>query len=299
MLSNYNYKKYIAAILLISLLCWAAPKPTRADTWGANMMAAIWKQTMEEMYLKIKEMIIATLKMQAIRIVQARMMSLLGSAGGGFGMGGGGLVISDWRQFIYGSAGQYSTQVTNDFFQNMRSSTPQPLTQRIIEPAEKAVQTDIFAIKPDLQNYVQEGRADKIFTPGYASNPWEAWRRAAMPQNDLAFMYFRGIALQSESFRQKEEEQKFKGTAGQGYKSVTASSGKQVTVPPGSDYKGAEKIVTPGSTIKDLVSKVLGMPIDMVALSRSIPEIVAAMVTQMLTNMINQGLVNISSRLGL
>ena len=36
------------------------------------------------------------------------------------------------------------------------------------------------------------------------------------------------------------------------------------------------------------------MPIDMVALSRSIPEIVAAMVTQMLVKMINQGIAKVT-----
>jgi len=45
----------------------------------------------------------------------------------------------------------------------------------------------------------------------------------------------------------------------------------------------------PGSALRDTFTKVMNMPTDMISFAKSVPEIVAAMVTQMLTQMINKG----------
>ncbi|OGI25616.1 MAG: hypothetical protein A3J76_06090 [Candidatus Moranbacteria bacterium RBG_13_45_13] len=287
-------KKTIASFLLIVFLTISWAPSARAEYWGTNMMSTIYQLTVEKIQKQIYETILANLRIVAIRIIQGRLMTLLTGSPGGGGMGTSGMIISDWRQFIYGSAQKYSTQVTNDFFRNIRSGTPSALQQNVINPAERAVNTDYWGMRPDLQNYVSEGRASNIFNPGATSNPWMAWRMAAMPQNDLAFTYLRAMSFQQEAFRTEEEKKKAEGVAGQGYKSVTASNGKQVTVPSGSDYKGSQNITTPASTVGALVNKGLGMNLDTVSLTQSIPDIVSNMVVGMLTQFLNQGLVKIT-----
>lgn len=278
-------KKIISIFLLATLLLPLLPQPAFAGYWGESLKAALLKQKLEVMYKEIKEAIVAALKMMAIRLVQQRLQSLLGQ--GGKGSPG---PIGDWRQFIYGSAQTYSQTQTRNYFQQVRSGTPQALQQRVIDPAQKAVMTDPTTIRPDLQKYVREGRADMIFQPGWAQNPTQAFIAAAQPQNSPAFYSSTGEGVQSESFRQKEEEKKTEGQAGLGMQ------GKKV----GGGTAGSEgQTVTPGSIVAAMAAKVQGMPIDMVALSRSIPETVAAMVTQMLSQVLTQGLTQVTSQIGM
>jgi hypothetical protein len=136
-----------------------------------------------------------------------------------------------------------------------------------------------------------------------------AWRMAAMPQNDLAFMYLRGMGIKQATYEQQAKVQEAQGIAGQGYKSATASNGKQVTVPPGStysgsattstgtqvtvppgsSYQGAAPIATPGSTIKSLSEEILKMPLAMINYASTIPQVVTSMVNSMISQVIQQG----------
>jgi hypothetical protein len=227
-------------------------------------------------------------------------MTLLTGRPGGDGMGINGLIISDWRQFIYGSAQKYSMQVTNSFFQNQKAGATPAILQYIVNPAERAVNTDYWSMRPDLQNYCPGGDPTKAFEAG-TSNPWMCWRGSALPQNDLALIALRAEGFKQEAYRTEEEKRKTEGMAGQGYKSVEkgstreaiASNGKKVTVPAGSDYQG---ITLPGSTVKDLSSKVLSMNLDTVSLTQSIPDIVSNMVVSMLTRFLSQGIANLTSK---
>jgi hypothetical protein len=308
-------KKIIATLLIVSTMCLAAPRPARADFWGASMLSAEWKQVMEQMVKKIEDSLVATLKMAAMRIIQARLSQVMSKmSGGSSSMGISGMLISNWQQFIFSTASQYSMNVTNNFFQTISSGATSSLTTRVITPAKNAVlygtNSDYYSnITPDLQNYVNEGRADKIFETGWATSPYTAWNMAFAPQNTLWGTYLRGKEVQEKAEAQKAEAQKAEGVAGQGVASTeknssssdgtytaTASSGHLITVPAGSGYK-VQNITTPGSVNKDVISKVYGMPIDMVALARTIPEIVAGMVTQVITQTLNNGISNVASKL--
>ncbi len=263
------FQKTLALALITALLSFAVPKPASAGYWGEDLLAAEYKEILEEIYLQIKETIIANLKTVAIQTIQSQLSSLLGSSG----PGGGSLVISNWQNFIYSSASRYSTQVTNDFFSSLKSGTPSALTQRIITPAEKAVASttnidDFAKIRPDLQNYVSEGRAENIFNPGAAQDFSAAWIVAGLTQNDMADTYLRAKQLKEEKARQKEGEKTAEGVAGAGYESVKSKTtspstsggytayskdGSPYTVPPGSggytaySKDGSPYTVPPGS----------------------------------------------------
>ncbi|MFH0930199.1 MAG: hypothetical protein V1814_03030 [Candidatus Moraniibacteriota bacterium] len=294
---NKKIQKIFSTLLLFAFLSLAFTPSARADTWGANMMAAIWKQTTEQMVKSIQDTLLANLKMAALRIIQSRLMSLLGSSGNSMVPGVTNFIISDWKMFIYGSASKYSTQVTNDFFRNLQAGSTGAINQYVISPAQRAVNVNYWSMRPDLQNYVAGGDASKIFNTGAASNPWMAWRMAAMPQNDLAFTYLRAESYKQAAYNQEAQARMSEGQAGQGYKSkeATTSSGAKVTVPSGSDYKG-QNITTAGSDIKELANEVtIRMKTQMLSLARSIPEVVTAMVNQMLTQVIQQGVTSMTS----
>jgi hypothetical protein len=311
-----NHLKIIAAVLLVSTLAITLPRPARADYWGASQGAAIMKQMMEEAYTKIKESIVSSLKMAAIRVIQSRLTSLLGKSSGSSSLGLNGMIIGDWRQFIYGTANNYSTKITNNFFTNMESGASSMVRSRIITPAKNAVSSISYdpsdtsnILKPNLQNYITEGKAENMFTTGYASQPWKVWQVAAEPQNDFSTIYNQASTAKRIAYEQETAKQIAEGVAGGGVKSkeasssgrgaytATSSTGGKVTVPAGSNYTGAQQITTPGSVIKDMIGEVQSMPTKMIAMARSIPEIAASMVTSMLTQMINQGISTATSKI--
>jgi hypothetical protein len=278
-------RKLIAAVLLISMLFVFFPRPTHADIWGESIFAAMgFKQMLEQMWQRIHETLVAALKTAAIKMILSQLSSMMG--GGKTGVG----PIGDWRQFIYGSAQQYSMQQTSTFFKTMSSGTPAPLTQRIITPAQTAVMTDPFSMRPDLQNYVREGRADMIFQPGYAQNPLVAFTQAAKPQNSLGFMFMRGVDKMQLSYNSQAEVKKAEGVAGSGFQSKKSGG------TPGNPDSG--KITTPGSSQKDISSKIQGSPVDRITAAQSMPDVIAAMVSQVLAQMLNKGFSMATSQLG-
>jgi hypothetical protein len=267
------------------------------------MLAAEWKQMMERMYDQIEKTLIANLKIAAIRIIQMRLQQIMSKATGGSSqMGVSGMIISNWEQFIYGTANQYAMNYTNNFFDSMSSGATGYVRQYIIMPAKMAVMTDPAVFRPNIQNYVNEGRADMIFQPGWAQNPKVAWLVSAQPQNDPGYWALTGTFKSESAYNRQVEAQKAQGIAGQGYASggtheATTSTGTKVTVPAGSDYQGININVT-GSYRAAMASKVESMGIDMVALARSIPEVVASMVTQVITQTLTAGIQNVASQLG-
>jgi hypothetical protein len=271
-------KKILVAILLLTLFTATLPAPAHAEIWGESIYGAMYlKQTLEEMYNKIQQTIVANLRMMAMRVIQTKLMSIFGGAGGA----GGPKVIGDWRQFIYGAAMTYSMQATNDFFRGMQSGLPSPMVRRIVMPAQRSVMANPYSIQPDLQNYVREGRAEMIFRQGWAPNQWAAWRQSFMPQNDAGMIALQGQALKQASFDQQAEVKKAEGVAGAGFE------GTKKGATPGKPDSG--QITMSGSAAKDMAVKVQSMPIDMISMARSIPDVVSSMVTTMLTQMLNQG----------
>jgi hypothetical protein len=287
-------KKILPLFLLFAFLNMVFVSSARADYWGATMGATYFQITTEKMLKGIEDTLVANLKIAAIRIINGRLSVLLTGSAGQYG--GGGAVIGNWQDFVYGTAQRYALAATNDFFTQIRSGIPNTLANRVVGPAQKAVAEGVWNAPPDLQNYVANGDASQIFSGG-TRNPWMAWRMAAMPQNDLAFMYLRASSIKQATYDQQAELQKAQGIAGQGYKSVdhsklttvTASNGKQVSVPAGSDYTGTQSITTPGSTVKSISEEILKMPLSMLNYASTIPQVVTSMVNSMITQVIQSG----------
>jgi hypothetical protein len=228
----------------------------------------------------VKETVIANLKIAAIRIIQGRIQTLLTGNSGQFGIGGSGtLVVTDWKKFIYSSANTQSDRYVNDFFSRLKGGASSGERQ-IIAYAEKRTNEDLYT-PPDLHKYVNEGKKENIFKPGMSQNPWLAFKIAGLPQNNETDIEMRARQLGRAAFSIESESRKTEGLAGLGYESKKKNG----------------KIITPGSSIKDIVDEIQKMPIKMLTLARSIPEIVANMVTQMITQMVNQGLAQITNQI--
>jgi hypothetical protein len=298
-------KKIALVFLLLAFLNMAFAPAARADFWGAEMAGEIWKQTTEQMVKSIYDTTVANLKIAAIRVIQAKLFALMGQNNSAVS-GVAGMVISDWKMFIFNTASKYSTQMTDDFFRGLSSGAASGMQQRVINPAMMAVNMNYMGMRPNLQNYVSNGDPSLIFKAGKAINPWVAWNAAAQPQNDLAFTYLRAMSLKQAAYNQQVAASTAEGIAGQGMKSkeITASNGKKLTapgdtqattssgakvsVPPGSDYKG-QSISTPGSILANLTNEVNMIPLRMLSMAQTIPQVVTGMVNQMISQVIQQG----------
>jgi hypothetical protein len=301
-------KKLLITFLLLTFLNMAfAPRAQAMVGWGEAMGAAFWKQATEEMVKSIYDTTVANLKIAAIRIIQAKLTALMGSSGSSMD-GVAGMVISDWKMFIFNSASKYSTQMTDDFFRGLSSGAATGVQQRVRNPAMMAVQAELEVRRPNLQSYVQNGDASLIFQAGKAVNPWVAWNAAAQPQNDVAFTYLQILSVKRAAYEQEVAAKQSEGVAGQGMKSkeitasngnkltapgakdtqATTSSGAKVSVPAGSSYKG-QSISTPGSMIANLKSEVDMIPLRMLSMAQTIPQVVTGMVNQMISQVIQQG----------
>lgn len=299
-------KKLLTVFLLFTFLNISfAPRAHAMIGWGEAMGAAFWKQETEQMVKSIYDTTVANLKIAAIRVIQSKLSALMGSMGGSMD-GVAGMVISDWKVFIFNSASKYSTQMTDDFFRGLSSGAASGTQQRVLNPAIAAVNAELQARRPNLQNYVTNGDASLIFQAGKSMNPWVAWNAAAQPQNDVAFTYLRLLSVKQAAEQQQIAANMAEGIAGQGMKSkeITASNGKKLTapgdtqattssgakvsVPAGSDYKG-QSISTPGSMLANLTNEVNMIPLRMLSMAQTIPQVVTGMVNQMISQVIQQG----------
>lgn len=295
-------KKILTIALFLVFLNTAFAPAARADTWGANMMATVFQITTEKMIKSIQDTLLANLKMAALRIVQARLFSLLGSQTS-TSPGVSGLIISDWKMFIYNSATRYSTQVTNDFFRNLQAGSTSATNRYILNPAQRAVNTDYWSMRPDLQNYCPGGDPTKAFDSG-TRNQWMCWHASAMPQNDLAMTTLRAESFKQSAFEREKQAKISEGEAGGGIKSkedlkdgstggsASGSAGSSIT---SSASASSQNITTPGSVIGNLMGEINNMPVRMLTLARSVPEVATAMVNQMISQVIQQGVTQMIS----
>jgi len=267
-----TYKKLIAVTLIFLMLAISCPSPVRAGYWGEDWAATTWQTMYEQIYKTIQDALLANMKMAALRVIQSRMSSLLGKSSGSSSSGLSGMIISNWQSFIYKTAQSYSTQVTSDFFNSLSSGASSTLKSKVLTPANSAATADSISKAPNLDSYLSGGDPSKIFTSGATTAPWKAWNVASQPQNDLAFNLLRILAIKEAAFQVKSESQKTEGLAGQGYASKKTGSSST-----SSGSSSTETISAPGSSIKSIQDKIQGMPIDMVALARTIPEVATAM----------------------
>jgi hypothetical protein len=272
-----NIKKIVSSALIFSALLAFLPRPAHAIIWGESEYQAMFlKEGLEEMYQKMQDTLIATLKMNAIRTVQSRMMSIVG--GGGIG-GGQPQIVTNWQDTIYGSANQQATLVVRDYFSQTKSMAGGMGGQKIVAAGEKIYNTDPTSMTPTIDRYVKEGRVDRIFDKNYTPNPVQALNDLSKMRNYPDSYTMNAQGLYAINYGEKAGAESAKNIAYGGFK---GSEKKNNTT-------GEESITMPGSMKRDIFSEIANMPTKMVTLARSIPEVVASLITQMLTQTINQG----------
>lgn len=298
-------KKKVATIVLIGLLLAVAPRPVRAGYWGEDWASTIWQVTYEDMIDTIKKSMLASVQVTAIRVIQGRLSVLLTGSCGKYCIGGSGAAfITDWQDFIFGSAQRTADNVVTSFFSGINSGASSSM-QKVGDNAQKALDNEVALLKkgPDLDDYVSEGKYSLIFDPT-TSDPWKAWTVAGKPQNSVGYRWAQGVNLWQASYTQTSEKQATKATSYQGFtgtesksssSSSSYSSGKYGEAGYGTENEGATDETSgltslPGSLVQDMAAEVENMGTKLITFAQSIPQVVSGMVVQTLTNLINYGI---------
>ncbi len=281
-------KIFLFTIFFLAIFSFSSQTSQAAGIWGESLYGAMYlKQNLEEMYKKINDTVVASLKMNAIRTSQSKMKSMLG----GKSAGGQNQLVNNWRETIYSKAGKEAKVVVKDYFSQTKSGAGKG-GKKIVSAGEKMFNTNPRSMKPTIDKYVREGRVEKIFDKKYTPNPAQALNDLSKMRNHPLFYAQTAQGIYATEYSERSGAEAAKDVAYGGYKGTDANSKKT------NDKSGkltAENITMPGSTKRDVVSETYNMPTKMLTGARSIPEVATAMVTQMLTQIINQGFATMNS----
>ncbi|OGI18198.1 MAG: hypothetical protein A3J06_04060 [Candidatus Moranbacteria bacterium RIFCSPLOWO2_02_FULL_48_19] len=98
-------------MIFVSGMFFMMPQTAHADAWGANMAAAIMKQTMEQIARQIEGALLGSLKMAAVQMLNNQVGQLIGG-----GAGGQARFITSFDDFLYRRPQQRTDLYMNSFF---------------------------------------------------------------------------------------------------------------------------------------------------------------------------------------
>lgn len=260
-------------ILLITMLsCFLlgnlffVPK-TRAGYWGESLKAEFIHEAWAEALAAFKEAMISNLKMQATRLMNDRIMALV------TGRSAGSLVISDYGDFIYGSAQRQGQLFANDLFGTIASGTSRS-TNAMVNNVEMAVNNEILGMESQVGATIDEhvsGGIENVFDQGLGGGADAVMEAVRNPYNNAYGAYVESSSTIENKMNEIAKTKEVEAVAGSGFASRTGSGGL---------------IDMPGSILKDLTSTAKSMPMMIVAAADSVPQIAATMASNMISGII-------------
>lgn len=273
------FPKSFLAILLLLTLFFSPIQTPRANAWDA-IPAALFKQLLENIQTQINGMILGMLKKQALANLNTQINSLVGG-----GVNGSPAFITNWQDYLFNDPANQTRAYMNDYLSRMTSGRG-TYSGYISEGFSGAgannylaelKQIGINSIKnndslDNVPKATYEGDPDQMFASGnfrnmslYLSGTNNPWAFDVATQN----------AYQTK-LDQAKEIQKNKSLAYQGFK--------------GTGEKGFNSTITnPGSLIKEAVANVQNLGNNIIANANNPGEIIGAVVSQMITQSIQQG----------
>lgn len=262
---------FVAAILLCIMI---VPQPVAADTWGAAMLAAIWKQTAEKLYDNIQGVILGNLKLMAVQLLNEQIEQLIG------GINGSGLLyISDWRQYLFDVPAQQNQLYVNDFLSQTTRGKCSSLNFKSISAGR--LNASYFTslcnqAQASVQYRTPVSNIDEFSTDPARSLAEGNWRvmnaMFANPANNPLGLALMTQQAQQADLTQRTEARKAEGVANQGFNSVKVGG---VTV-------------TPGRTVADMISNVKTLGNNILMAAENPAEFLSGLIVTVANRAINQ-----------
>ncbi len=229
---------------------------------GVNLSAAL--NSVEQ---KTRSIILARMQQEAIKQIQDTMADLV------VGDGYNSYIISDYEDFIYGTARRAAKQKMVDFFKKQGEGVTMEERQ-VLHEVEAKVREDLFGDTPkqDLGQYVEDAYGRKTSAPYgdmFKGNSLAAWvRYETGPFNKPWQMVDYTEKMLRDYMKQVEDAQRTKAIANQGF-----------------DPKNG----VPGSVIAQLVAQSEGAPIEMISNATTAEQVVTSLATSTLTSFMRNG----------
>jgi hypothetical protein len=247
-------------------------RPVYAGAWGESMAAAQVEVYLDRALRTFEQAVVASLKIQASKLVKDRLELLL------TGTNGTAMYITNYEDFIYNSS-QKQVQIYMDGFFNRVAVGISADTRAVVDAIEAGVDEEIFGteeqLRPTIDDYVQGGAVnvyDQSRGGGLA-----ALSELASGRNNLpADLYVNARSAARAQMQQQQNSAAVQAISGQGF------IGK---VNPQTNL-----IQTPGIVVKELTAFAESLPMQIMAVAESIPEIVGSMAAQVVTQTIQDGI---------
>lgn len=274
----------VAAFLFVG----SAPA-VRAEAWGTNAAAAILKEVLERTQRAIDGVLLASLKTAATSVLNNQVASLVG--GGGLEEAG---FVTDWEQYLYGEPleetrvymDSYLTAVTGGRGSSNYQSAG--TTGSSYGSYLKEYATGMLVSTSDGR-IVAATAEEQIpnFREEIASGSIEAINVYFQDNNNPFIVLMNAQEVERGTLARLQDIQARKAESYDGFKGVTAADGKT--------------IITPGSTVKDVVSGVELASLDTLTSSSNPSElsnnVVLSFMNRTLTRLFREGLGSVRSNI--
>ncbi|NTW15496.1 MAG: hypothetical protein HGA38_03945 [Candidatus Moranbacteria bacterium] len=281
--SSKKTRPVAVALLLVCVLSLSA-RPAYA--WGDAIPAAILKQTLEKIQAQIDGVLLATLKSTTISLLNTRVMSMV--VGNSTKQS---LIITDWRQYLYGES-QQKTKLAYE-------STFKPLT----------LQGRASGFNAAGSSGSYESKLSKIadlHLSGGSGTVGSTARLSELSGDPITSIGSGDFRVLSEMFSTGSDPIGYSLRAERFVMEENAKNTQAAQVQAmASGYKGVKdangNTILPGSTIGQIVSNVQDIGNKIIAEAQNPNELIsgaiATLANRMITNVIQNGLGSIQSKL--
>lgn len=290
-LSKTNKIKYI--IIILFFLTLLPLRPAHAALWPA--IDPIIKQNLEQVYDRIKGMILSTLKQQAVKMLTSQMNKMVS----GGGAGGSAKFITNWQDYLVKTPENNTKQYMNDYLSQITkgkgSATGYISASSISGSSSSKVQG------ASITSLASEGFG-KVGGGSYSGQLLDMGKKATVDQQqpqvtfqgDPSQMFAQGNLKQFDtflsginnpwSFTSNAQSEYQKKLAEEKKTAQTKAIANQSYIGAG-EKKGKGNITMPGINIKDMMSKIQGMGPDILTNATHPEEIITAIASQMISKM--------------
>ncbi len=254
-----------------------------ADAWGSAIMAELFGQQYRIIHESILGAMLAAAKKQAVIEYNKTVTQIVS---------GGPLFITDWEQFLIKDTRDATEIYMNDFFTDIAAGKNSSLNYEIKELKKNANE-----IKQNYANKLVEQAKQSIFfsPPSYnlnehiedptymfADGNWKAWNAFILnPANNPIGFSLMSQDIVADKLENERKKAELQAIAYQGYMSKSKDG----------------KVLTPGSTIKDIISQAEDLPNKILANARSLPEVIVTLLIKQTGNTLRQGIGGIQTKL--
>ncbi|MCX6763641.1 MAG: hypothetical protein NTZ97_02815 [Candidatus Moranbacteria bacterium] len=277
------------AVLLISLSLVFSPNLARpAYAWDAAP-AEIMKQALEVIFNQLQGIILGVLKQTAASTLNSQISVMISGSGGA-------MFITDWLAWTKtdpeNKANKYTNNLIDRSLSGRGSFSYAPAgssSEGFSSKSKSSISGSSSSYSQGLQQMAKASTTEKKAPQmNYKGNPGDMFKD---PKNGMSNLlsYVSGInnPWAFNNYIQDEHQKEInlqtlintnKGIAGQGFI--------------GKEQNG--KTVTPGSTVKDIYSNTQDLGNKILAGATHMPEVITAVVSQIMTKTLNQGIGNAS-----